>query len=42
MTERRTNEEIARRLKDAGYLLEVAPTGRRLWREPGTGAPSPT
>jgi hypothetical protein len=37
MTERRTNEEIARRLKDAGYLLEVAPTGRRLWREPGTG-----
>ena len=37
MTERRTSQEDAWRLKDAGYVLEVAPAGRRCWREPGTG-----
>lgn len=37
MTERRTSEDEARRLKDAGYVLEVAPTGKRRWRQPGTG-----
>ena len=37
MTERRTSKEDAWRLEAAGYVLEVAPTGRRCWREPGTG-----
>ena len=37
MTERRTSMEDAWRLEAAGYVLEVAPTGRRCWREPGTG-----
>ena len=37
MTERRTSEETKQRLEEAGYVLEVAPTGRRCWREPGTG-----
>jgi len=37
VTERRISEEDAWRLEEAGYVLEVAPTGRRYWREPGTG-----
>ncbi len=37
MTERRTSTEMARRLEAAGFELEVAPTGKRWWREPGTG-----
>ena len=37
MTERRTSAEMARRLEAAGFRLEVAPTGKRWWREPGTG-----
>ena len=37
MTERRTSKEDAWRLEEAGYVLEVASTGRRCWREPGTG-----
>ena len=37
MTERRTSGENAQRLKEAGYVLEVAPTGKRCWREPETG-----
>ena len=37
MTERRTSAEMARRLEEAGFQLEVAPTGKRWWREPGTG-----
>ncbi len=37
MTGRRTNTEMARRLDAAGFELEVAPTGKRWWREPGTG-----
>ena len=37
MTERRTSVEMARRLEDAGFRLEVAPTGKRWWREPETG-----
>ncbi len=37
MTERRTSKEDAWRLKEAGYVLEFAPTGRRCWRQPGTG-----
>jgi hypothetical protein len=37
VTERRTSAEDAWRLKEAGYVLEVAPTGRRCWREPETG-----
>jgi hypothetical protein len=37
VTERRTSAEDAQRLKEAGYVLEVAPTGKRCWREPGTG-----
>ena len=37
MTERRTSAEMARRLEQAGFELEVAPTGKRWWREPGTG-----
>ena len=37
MTERRTSAEMARRLERAGFQLEVAPTGKRWWREPGTG-----
>ena len=37
MTERRTSAEMARRLEAAGFQLEVAPTGKRWWREPGTG-----
>jgi predicted RNA binding protein YcfA (HicA-like mRNA interferase family) len=36
VTERRTSAEMARRLEDAGFRLEVAPTGKRWWREPGT------
>jgi hypothetical protein len=37
MTERRTSAEVARRLEEAGFRLEVAPTGKRWRREPGTG-----
>ena len=37
MTERRTSQEDAWRLEKAGYVLEIAPAGRRCWREPGTG-----
>ena len=37
MTERRTSAEMARRLEEAGFQLEVAPTGKRWWREPETG-----
>ena len=36
MTERRTSAEDAWRLEEAGYVLEIASTGRRCWREPGT------
>ena len=37
MTERRTSAEMIRRLEQAGFELEVASTGKRWWREPGTG-----
>ena len=37
MTERRTSAEMIRRLEKAGFELEVAPSGKRWWREPGTG-----
>ena len=37
MTERRVSAEMARRLEEAGFQLEIAPTGKRWWREPGTG-----
>ena len=37
MTERRTSKEDAWRLEEAGYVLEVAPAGRRCWRDPRTG-----
>ena len=37
MTERRTSAEMAKRLEQAGFELEVAPTGKRWWREPGRG-----
>ena len=37
MTERRTSAEMIRRLEQAGFELEVAPSGKRWWREPGTG-----
>jgi hypothetical protein len=36
VTERRISKLEAWRLKEAGYELEVAPSGRRYWREPGT------
>ena len=37
MTERRVSAEMARRLEETGFQLEIAPTGKRWWREPGTG-----
>jgi hypothetical protein len=37
VTERRTSQEDAWRLEQAGYVLEVTHAGRRCWREPGTG-----
>lgn len=37
MTERRVSSEQQRRLEREGFMLEVNPAGKRLWREPGTG-----
>lgn len=37
MTERRVSSEQQRRLEREGFILEANTSGKRLWREPGTG-----
>jgi len=36
VSERHIDPEGKRRLKDAGFVSEEFPTGKRLWRDPET------
>ncbi len=37
MSDRRLDAEGERRLREAGFVPEVSPTGKQRWRDPQTG-----